>query len=214
MYDHTSGATRQKWGTEMDGYMKNLQRVFFPDQYGGKVMVEYACEPIRNCNRDQRSFKAYLSRWLSMSYQLVPQTQSQITTWIQASTQGVAKACSDTPKGLACGRTWYDNKDDGERDVGNQMTAMSMVQSNFILKNPAPLADIKSGNSKSDPGAGGKGAPTYTPEAIYTRKITTADKAGAWVLTVFAVLVSVFGMFALLVEGDDLKGRSRFSWTR
>jgi len=214
MYDHTSGATRQKWLTQIQGYLGNLQRVFFDEKYGGRTLVEYACEPLKNCNKDQRSFKAYLARWLGVTMQLVPETRGTIQPWIEGSTDAVAKACSDTPQGLACGRTWYDNRDDGERDVGNQMTAMSMVQTNFILKGAAPLADINTGNSASDPSAGSNGK-TLVQDKIYTRKITAGDKAGAWILTVICIVMTIVGMFALLVEGDDLKEYSafrRFSW--
>ncbi|KAF2670502.1 mannan endo-1,6-alpha-mannosidase DCW1 [Microthyrium microscopicum] len=204
---YTNG--EQKWKNRLNGLLGNTQKVFFPENYGGKTMVEYACEPLKNCNKDQRSFKAYLARWLAVSAQLAPFSQGTIIPWIQTSAQNAAKACSNTDKGLACGRVWYENKDDGERDVGNQMTAMSVVQSNLIL-GAKTLADIGSGDSKSDPSAGGGGS-SSVPDRIYTRKITTGDKAGAWLLTAVALLGSLAGMVALLVEGDDVRA-FRGSW--
>ena len=34
---------------------------FFPTNMGPNIMVETTCEPLGNCNNDQRSFKAHLS---------------------------------------------------------------------------------------------------------------------------------------------------------
>jgi Glycosyl hydrolase family 76 len=218
MYNYTNGQD-PKWKMRLEGLLGNTQRVFFPDQYGSKIMVEYACETMGNCNKDQRSFKAYLSRWLAVAAQLAPFSAGQITPWLQTSAQAAAKACTQTPQGLACGRTWYENKDDGQRDVGNQMTALSIVQSNLI-RSAKPLVDIKTGDSKSDPGAGA-GTSTFVPDKIYTRKITKADKAGAWIITVVALAVFFVGGIALLFEETDIKdytgflgasNRQRLSW--
>lgn len=67
------------------------------------------------------------------------------------------------------------------------------------------MEDIKSGDSKSDPGAGQTWKGGKTPNKVYTRKMTTADKAGAWILTVVALTVAMVGAFALLVEDTDMK---------
>jgi hypothetical protein len=200
MYNHTNGA--QVWKDRILGYLENTQRVFFAPQYAnGKVMTEYACEPLNNCNKDQRSFKAYLSRWLAVCAQLAPFSQGTIMPWIQESSNAAAKACTSTDKGVACGRTWYEYKDDGQRDVGQQMTAMAIVQSNLIL-GAKPLMDLSTGDSKSDPGAG-SARPKKIPDAIYTRKITTADKAGAWLVTVIALLVFMGGAVMLVLDRDE-----------
>src|ERR1700761_987510 len=127
------------WKERLNGYLNNTQRVFFPDQYGGKIMVEYACETMANCNKDQRSFKAYLSRWLAVAAQLAPYTAGQIMPWLQTSAGAAAKVCTGGPPGgVVCGRKWYEPQDDGTRDIGNQMTAMSVVQANLIQKVPPP----------------------------------------------------------------------------
>src|ERR1700760_1092473 len=199
MYNHTNGDP--KWKQRLDGFLQNTQRVFFPEEYGSKTMVEYACETQSNCNKDQRSFKAYLSRWLSVTTQMAPYTAGQITPWLQTSAMAASKACTQTAQGLACGRNWYENKDDGQRDIGNQMTALSIVQSNLIAQAKA-LVDIKSGDSKSNPGAGDK--PFVLPR-IYTRKITIADKVGAWLVTVVALAFFFIGAIAVLFEEDEIK---------
>jgi mannan endo-1,6-alpha-mannosidase len=206
MYNYTNGDP--KWKERLEGFLGTTQRVFFPEEYGSKIMVEYACETQDNCNKDQRSFKAYLSRWLAVTMQLAPFTTGTIMPWIQTSAQAASKACTRSAAGLQCGRVWYENKDDGLRDVGNQMTALSIVQSNLVMQSRG-LADIKTGDSKSDPGAGhgGIGEPL---DRIYTRKITTVDRAGAWLITSLALLVGVVGAFALLFEDTDLKDYTGF----
>jgi mannan endo-1,6-alpha-mannosidase len=175
-------------------------------------MVEYACEPLNNCNVDQRSFKAYLARWLAATVQLAPFTAGQIMPWLSTSANAAAKACSDTSGGVACGRAWYTGGDDGLRDVGYQMTAMSVIQANLINQSPE-LMNINTGDSVSNPSAGG-GPVQILPDPIFTRKMTGADKAGAWVVTVVAMLACFGTAIALLVEEDigfsSLWGSSRF----
>jgi hypothetical protein len=172
-------------------------------------MIEYACEGLGNCNRDQRSFKAYFSRWLAVTAQLAPFASPQIMGWIKASSDGAAKACVVAADGdVSCGRKWNVSSDDGERDIGNQMTAMSVVQANLI-GGAAALANLQTGNSESNPDAG-NGATRSRPSDEATRVMTTADKAGAWLLTVLALLASVVGVFALLLDRDDVREYTGF----
>jgi hypothetical protein len=202
MYNHTNGA--EKWRQRLQGYLDNTQRVFFLPEYGGNTMVEYACEPLQNCNKDQRSFKAYLSRWLTVTMQLAPFTIPQVKPWIETSAQAAAKACSQTPQGLACGRTWYEGRDDGLRDIGQQMTAMSVIQSNLIWQ-ARPLADIKVGTSKSDPTAGSTSGTKAAPDKVVAKPVKTSDKAGAWILTLMALGITMVVMAILLFEVDDVR---------
>lgn len=154
MYNHTNGD--QKWKQRLEGFITATQRVFFPDPNAPNVMVEYACEKPGNCNKDQRSFKTYLARWLAVATQLAPFTRDRIKPMLEASAIAASKACTNTQEGVACGRNWFEYRDDGTRDVGNQMTALSIIQSNLIFQSKG-LADIKSGDSLSDPNAGNKG---------------------------------------------------------
>lgn len=61
------------------------------------------------------------------------------------------------------------------------MAALSVVGTNLITGAMAPLTTFSGGTSASDPGAGTESTadPTLT-----LKKITTADRAGAWILTV------------------------------
>jgi len=197
--------------SRLNNYLTNTQRVFFPEQYGNQTMTEYACEGQNNCNVDQRSFKAYLARWLAVTVQLAPFTTGQVMPWLTTSANAAAKACSDTSGGLACGRAWYTGGDDGLRDVGYQMSAMSVIQANLIGQSPA-LNNINTGDSVSNPSAGG-GAVQILPDPLFTRKMTTSDKAGAWVVTVIAVLACLGTAIALVID-EDASFSSLWSFSR
>ena len=158
-------------------------------------MVEVACEPQGTCNYDQPSFKAYLSRWMAATSQLAPFTESFIMEKLQASAQGAAGQCVGTggpgpaSAGATCGRTWHSTTWDGKMGVGEQMSALSVIQGNLIQKVAGPVTMNKGGTSKSDPSAGSSGdnPVSNTDDPAVTRKITVGDKAGASILTALAL---------------------------
>lgn len=167
-------------------------------------MVEWSCEPSGNCNNDQKSFKAYLSQWLARTAQLVPARYETIMPYLRASAAGAAGQCQSS--GL-CGREWnttvYDNTD----GVGEQMSALSVVQTMML-----DVADLKppyttdtGGTSKSDPSAGSEGGdvgPSNSEGLSHaaTREITTGDRAGAGVLTAVVLLFIIGGTTWLLAS--------------
>ena len=148
-------------------------------------MVEVACETQGTCNNDQPSFKAYLARWMAATIQLAPFTRKFIVPKLKASAAGAAGQCSGAPRGnTMCGRQWFTKQWDGKQGVGEQMSAMSVIQANLIDKVPGPVSLDKGGTSKSDPSAGSSDSdtPAGLPN-LNTRKITAGDKAGASILT-------------------------------
>ena len=62
----------QLWKDRVQGILNGLD-VFFKDG----VMTEVACENNGMCNLDQRSFKAYLARWLGYTAIVAPWTREQ-----------------------------------------------------------------------------------------------------------------------------------------
>jgi mannan endo-1,6-alpha-mannosidase len=158
-------------------------------------MSEVACETPQpqTCNYDQPSFKAYLSRWMAMTSRLVPDLAPNITSRLQTSAAGAALQCSGQGKN-ACGRRWYQNVWDGFTGVGEQMSAMSVFQNNLIHNFPGPLTADKGGTSKSDPDAGsGTGEGSANQDPTLTSPITTADKAGAGILTLISLVLVIGG---------------------
>lgn len=157
--------------------------LFFPQQFGGNIMVEVACEPQGTCNNDQPSFKAYLARWMAATVQVAPFTEERIMKKLRASAIGAAKQCVGGPQGRTCGRKWTESVWDGRTGVGEEMSALSVIQATLIQKVAPPLTANTGGVSKSDPSAGTQGDNPVILDPLLTRKITTGDRAGAGILT-------------------------------
>lgn len=149
---------------------------------------EVACEPNGNCNVDQLSFKAYLSRWMAATTKVAPWTSDQILPLLASSAQAAAQSCSGGADGTVCGTRWTQPGYDGTFGVGQQMSALEVIQSNLIKKVSGPVSNSTGGTSKGNPSAGtGTTVHVEPPHAI-----TTGDKAGAGVLTA-VVLISLLG---------------------
>ncbi len=151
--------------------------MFFPAR---DIMVEVTCEPMGTCNLDQPSFKAYLARWLAATVQIAPFTEVAIMTRLRASAIGAAGQCSGKANGRICGRHWTQTEWDGKEGVGEQMSALSVIQANLIQKVSPPVTAAKGGTSKSNPSAGTQGDNPHLPEL---KKITAGDRIGAAIIT-------------------------------
>ena len=101
-------------------------------------MTEPACEPFDDCNDDQLSFKAYLSRWMAKSAVVYPAILPTVQKYLTATAQGVAKACTGGASGEACGQKWYTGGYDGRTGYDQQLTALETVQSLLLLNGAAP----------------------------------------------------------------------------
>ena len=158
-------------------------------------MVEVACETVGTCNNDQLSFKAYLARWMAATTRLVPSTYDQVMVKIRGSAVAAAQQCSGGAKGTTCGQKWTQGKAwDGSNGVGQAMSALEVVQAT-LLKPPVaasgnstagqqPLTHNTGGTSQGDPSAG---TVASTWSGMHVPDITTADKAGAGILTVLLI---------------------------
>ena len=183
MYNYTNG--NSVWHSRVEKLLSSIQ-VFFPAQFGGNIMQEVACEPEHTCNYDQPSFKAYLARWMAATTQVAPFTSGFVMPKLKASAMGAAGQCSGAPRGnTMCGRLWNQTTWDNNQGVGEQMSALSVIQANLIQKVPGPVSLAQGGTSPSDPGAGNPGSsdPAGPLPQIDTRKVTMGDKAGAGILT-------------------------------
>lgn len=153
-------------------------------------MVEIACEPQGTCNYDQPSFKAYLAGWMAATMQIAPFTVQFIQPKLHDSAAGAAQQCSGGQDGQTCGRTWHSSTWDGKYGVGEQMSALSVIQANLISKVDPPVTQKQGGTSKGNPSAGSQGDnPTPVTDSGSIRPVSTGDKAGAGILTAL-VLVS------------------------
>lgn len=154
-------------------------------------MYEVACEGPGTCNTDNRSFKAYLSRWMAATTKLAPFTYDLIMPKLRASAAAAALQCSGGPSGETCGVKWTEGaKWDGATGVGEQMSALEVIQSNLITKVDGPVTDSTGGTSKGNPSAGSGG--TSRQPGLPSNTVTKKDRVGAGLLTSL-VLIGVIG---------------------
>lgn len=162
-------------------------------------MSDFECEPLMTCDRNQDCFKGFLSAWLAFMSTIVPYTEPEIMPKLQGSAVAAAKQCSGGANQTLCGRRWYQPTFDGTSSLEEQMSATSIFSSNLVLyKNDGgPLTLTTGGNSKSNPSAG-TGSGDVNPFA--QKPITTADRAGAGILTA-VFLVSWATTLAWMLRG-------------
>ncbi|KAF8852708.1 glycoside hydrolase family 76 protein [Acephala macrosclerotiorum] len=188
MYNYTNGS--DIWRERVDRLIEAGKKFFIND-----IMYE-GCEASGKCNVDQRSFKAYYTRWLAATAELVPHTHDNIITEFRASAMAAVKTCTAGNTGTACGLRWTEGFNDGSLGVGEQMAVMEIVQSNLVDKAPGWRSEVKgTGTSQGDENAGltSPGA----SERLAGDVTTTADRVGAGILTAL-VLIGVLGVSAVL----------------
>lgn len=159
-------------------------------------MYERACEIVNTCRVDQRSFKGYLGRWMAATTQMAPFTYNQIMTKLQASAVAAAKSCTGGAQQTTCGLKWTEEQWDHTTDLGQEMAALEVIQSNLISLVVPPVTQSDGGTSEGNPNAGST-QPSPKPH-VATMPITTADKAGAGILTVL-MMVTIGGSAGFLV---------------
>lgn len=153
-------------------------------------MFEVACEQKGTCNVDQRSFKAYLSRWMGYTMLVAPWSRQMLLPRLQASAQAAAKQCNAGPDQNQCGLRWTNNGvNDGSFGVGEQMSALEVMQNLLLDDVPGPVTEKVGGISKSDPSAGSEAQ----TQPVAFNPITTGDKAGAGFLTLIVLVAIIAG---------------------
>lgn len=166
-------------------------------------MYEQACEDVNTvgtCDTDEYSFKAYLARWMAATMKLVPSTSSYILPKLQASAQAAAEQCDGGTDGTTCGFQWTDNSTyDDNTGLGQEMSALSVIQSMLISEAPELLTNDTGGTSTGDASAGD----TSTSDSTGTvdTPVTTSDRAGAGILTAI-VISGVLGGIGFMVMGS------------
>lgn len=120
MYNFTNGSAL--WEQRVNNILNSAFSLFFPAKYGGNVMSEIQCEETLVCDQDQKSFKAYLARWMAVTSLLVPSTAAQIEPKLSASAQGAAGQCDGGSSGRECGMQWNTTTWDGTTGVGQEVS--------------------------------------------------------------------------------------------
>lgn len=204
MYNLTNGG--EKWKHAVDGLLNTTFRTFFPQQYGGMIMSEAACEPqlpqVLPCDGNQSTFKSLVSAWLAFTTTIMPYTLDEILPRLKGSAIGAAKQCSGPSPDKKCGQRWYLDEYDGTTGLREHMCALSIFTANMVPfkskeAGQGPLTADTGGNSKSDPSAG---TGNRRPERNEPREITTGDRVGAGIVTV-VVLGGWLGVVFWMMTG-------------
>jgi len=181
------------WKTRINQIIETMSSVFFEND----IMFEVACEKNGKCNVDQRSFKAYLARWMGYTILTAPFTRDPLMKKLQTSAVAAAKQCNAGDNQTTCGLRWYTNgQNDGSFGVGEQMAAMEIFQNLLIKQVDGPVTEQSGGVSKSDPSAGGE--VQNTP--VVFNDITTGDKAGAGFLTTIVLIGILAGAWWMVAN--------------
>ena len=166
-------------------------------------MYEVACEDVNGsgtCDTDQLSFKAYFSRWLAATTKVAPFTSATIMQWLQASGQAAAEQCDGGANGVTCGEHWTAGSTwDGTSGVGQQMSALSVIQANLITEAADLVTNLTGGTSQGDASAGTSSSSSTNSETVIT-PATGSDKAGAGILTAL-VISGLLGGVGFMVSG-------------
>lgn len=130
---------------------------------------------------------------MAATTKVAPFTNDYVMTKLRASAIAAVGTCSGGASGTLCGQKWTQASWDGNNGVGEQMSALEVVQSLMIEGAPSPLTNQTGGTSVGDPNAGNTNG-KLTPDA----PVTTGDRAGAGILTAIMVVGVVGGTVWLL----------------
>ncbi|EEB09631.1 mannan endo-1,6-alpha-mannosidase [Schizosaccharomyces japonicus yFS275] len=168
LYNYTNGST--VWQQRLDGLITKASNHFF----SGGVIYDPQCETSNSCNTDQPSFKGYLARFMMYAMQLAPYTYDTIMPLMKTSATAAALACSGGSDAVTCGTRWYWNNGtwDSNYGVGQQLSALEVIQSLLVDKMQVPLTQSTGGTSASNPNAGSASASS----TVVISPATTKDK--------------------------------------
>jgi mannan endo-1,6-alpha-mannosidase len=172
----------------------NGTSVFFQDG----IMFEAACQRVQNCNNDQRSFKAYLARFLGLTAQLVEGTREIIDLYLQTSAVYAARSCTGGTDGVTCGLNWLIHENDGVYGLGEQMSALEVIQNLRYMDMPLPYTAKNGGTSKGDINAGWT-RDNKTNNTLEEFDITTGSKVGASFITAVIGVSLICGLVYLVI---------------
>jgi mannan endo-1,6-alpha-mannosidase len=181
------------WQSRVEGIL-NASSVFFTNN----VMYEVACESNGKCDNDQKTFKAYFSRWMAATTKIAPYTASTIMNLLATSATACAKTCTAGEDGNQCGLQWKMEANDGSLGPGEQMAAVQVFSGLLAGEVAGALTNQTGGTSEGDSTAG----TTANDNPLKYSTITTGEKAGAAILTL-TVLIGLFsGVLWMAIDSE------------
>ena len=127
---------------------------------------------------------------------MAPFLREKVWDVLRTSTQAAADQCTGDPSGHTCGFHWSSGSFDGQATAGNQMTALAALSSLLVEDAAPPVTNSTGGTSGGNQNAG----QGRTAEVIEFSPITTADKAGAGILTAVFILGGFAGIYWMIWE--------------
>ncbi|KAJ3957057.1 hypothetical protein N0V92_006369 [Colletotrichum tropicale] len=201
MYNHTGS---EVWKNRLDGLMKGSDVFFVGPETN--IMQEVACETVELCNLDQRSFKAYLSRWMAAITKWAPYLHDRVMDKLRPSSIAAAAQCKGGSNGRMCGLKWTENGTwDGMQGVGEQMAALEVTLSNLIDESKAPVTAGGGGTSVGDPGAGGNDIGRTVPAVAVLPPLGPGETAGAAILTFIVLALLIAGIIWMFMDETSEK---------
>ncbi|KAH3675431.1 hypothetical protein WICMUC_002720 [Wickerhamomyces mucosus] len=189
LYNYTG---ENKWLERSEKIMNHVEKFF-----NNSIMYERACQPSKNCNNDQRSFRAIFSRTLGMTSILIPALSSRIRILLEASAQGAAMSCTGGYDGHTCGQDWSLGSWDNVYGLGEQMAALEIFQS--LINNDAPLTnEVVNVIGDYSAGLGDGSSGSYDTMNHQPIEITKKDTIGAAFITAFVLLALLLGSILMI----------------
>lgn len=182
LYNYTGDQT---WLDHFDGLFTGIEATFVNSSTG---IVYELCQSSGQCDDDQRSFKSIFSRCLGQSAVLVSVYQDRIMTLIETSAKGAAESCTGGSDGHTCGINWSYGGWDNWYGLGEQISALEIMQNTLVLQVDPPYTNETGGTSTGDVNAGLDSRDTTNYNEI---TVTQKDKAGAGVLTAIVLVIFV-----------------------
>lgn len=131
---------------------------------------------------------------MAATTKVAPFTYDTISDFLLTSAKAAAAQCTGGDKGRACGLRWVHNGKTGEWDgttgVGEEMSALEVIQSTLFEQIDAPVTNTTGGTSTGDYNAGSDSKDAAGLMNDWTP--TVGDKAGAGVVTA-VLLAGVIG---------------------
>lgn len=188
-----------KWKQRLDKLVDSTIKHFFAKG----ALFEPNCEfKIGQCGTDMLTYKGFVHRWMAGATQMAPFLNDKILPVLQKSAEKAVAQCTGGPQGKTCGFYWASGQftDPGVHQTdgaGEAMSVLAAVSSLLVGSAKAPVTNSTGGISKGNDGSGHS-----TDGKKKAKPITTADRAGAWIITVLCFGVFIAGFFWVSMGGE------------
>ncbi|KAL6942203.1 mannan endo-1 [Hanseniaspora vineae] len=197
MYNATNGSS--VWETRVTQLLDGAVSAFFNED---GIMYEQQCQASKSCNNDQRSFKTLFSANMGYVSVMAPFTASTVDPLIISSATAAAGSCDGGYDGVTCGMNWFNATNDGYYGLGEQMCALSVIQTLLVHDVAAPYQlstndYMAQGNSE----AGLSTTSSNNEASLLNAKldISHGDRVGASIITAVILLILITGSISMLI---------------